>query len=368
MRIPVANFRPVLAAAEPQWRANLETLFNSGPFVLGPQLARFETDFAAAIGANFVVGVGNGIDAIELALRDANIRGEVITSALAAPFTAAAIRAAGCKPRFADIDPCVLQVDVRDLARRVTERTRAIVAVHLYGQPCGLRLMDWISRNSDAVIIQDACQAHGARLGSTPLTARSPYVCYSFSPHSNLAAPGDGGAIATDNEETAWRLRSRRDGGRGESPRLAELWGVNSRLDEMHCCFLRAFLLHLDEWNEMRRRLADRYDELLRGCPGITLILRSPESVCRRYVIRAQQRLQLRAHLDKCGIGTAVHYPVPLHLHPAFLECGLKAGDLPESEQACQQVLTLPLWPYMDDSIVTQVAERIWQFYAGHAR
>lgn len=362
MRIPVANLRPALAAAEPVWRANLEALFAAGQFILGPQLEAFEREFAEAMGARFAIGVGNGTDAIALALRDAGVRGEVLTTALTAPFTATAIRAAGCDPRFVDVDPVILQMDTRDLERRVTENTRAVVAVHLYGQPSPLR------PDRDVVLIQDACQAHGARMNGSPLTEYSKYVCYSFYPTKNLGALGDGGAITTNDEDAARRLRSLRDGGRGPVPQVAELRGVNSRLDEMQCCFLRAFLPHLGEWNEQRRRIAGRYDELLSGCPGVDLVVRSLESVCHLYVIRAERRAQLRRYLEKCGIGTAIHYPVPLHLHPAFNDCGLKPGDLPEAERACDEILTLPLWPYMEDSMVAEVAERVWAFYGQGAR
>ncbi|MBS1875037.1 MAG: DegT/DnrJ/EryC1/StrS family aminotransferase [Acidobacteria bacterium] len=368
MRIPVANLRPLLAAAEPQWRANLDALFAAGQFILGPQVAAFEREFAEATGAGFTVGVGNGTDAIALALRDAGVRGEVLTSALTAPFTATAIRAAGCQPRFVDVDPGDLQMEVHDLAARASGRTRGIVAVHLYGQPCHIASTAAVCRMHDAVLIQDACQAHGARSGVRPLTELSRYVCYSFYPTKNLGALGDGGAVATDDEATARRLASLRDGGRGNRPQVAELEGVNSRLDEMQCCFLRAFLPSLAASNERRRRIADRYDELLRGCPGVDLVLRSHESVCHLYVIRVQQRLQLRKYLERFGIGTAVHYPAPLHLHPAFADCGLKRGDLPVAERVCEEILTLPLWPHMEEWMISEVAERIWQFYGGDAR
>ena len=358
MRIPIANLRPALAAAEPEWRRNLESLFEAGQFIQGPQLEAFEREFAQATGARHAVGVGSGTAALELALRDAGVAGEVLTPALTSPFTATAIRAAGCTPRFADIEPGDLQIGIGDLRQRLNRRTKAVVAVHLYGQPCDLK-----SIPRDIALIQDACQAHGAVYQGKPLTSYSDYVCYSFYPTKNLGALGDGGAIATNRTSAARRLKMRRDGGRGRRPQVAEIAGINSRLDEMQCCYLRAFLPKLSEWNQERRRLAALYDEALAGCPGVRPVLRTAESVCHLYLVRVERRDRLRRHLEARGIGTGVHYPVPLHLHPAFSDCGLKKGDLPNAEKACREILSLPLWPYLGDAAVLEVAESIREFY-----
>jgi dTDP-3-amino-3,4,6-trideoxy-alpha-D-glucose transaminase len=363
MRIPIANLRPAIDATEPVWRANLAALFEAGQFILGRQLDAFEREFAAAMGARFAVGVGSGTGAIELALRDAGVHGEVITPALTSPFTAAAIQAAGCRPRFTDVDPETLQMSVANLESRITGRTSAIVAVHLYGQPCGVPGLGALASRRPLVLVQDACQAHGAFRANKPLTTFSTYVCYSFYPTKNLGALGDGGAITTDNADACRRLRMKRDGGRGDTPQVAEVAGLNSRLDEMQCCYLRAFLPELSRWNRERRALAALYDRALADCPGVRPLARTPESVCHLYVVRADRREALRQHLEGHGIGTAIHYPRPLHLHPAFADSGQKRGDLPNAEKACEEIVSLPLWPGIGESAVLEVAERIREFY-----
>jgi len=349
--IPQVNLQPALRATGREWRANLNRVIARGRFILGEELRTFEEEFAAACGAKFAIGVSSGSAAIELALRAADIQGEVLTSALTAPFTAVAIRAAGCKPRFCDIDPETLQIDPDDAARRVTKRTRAILPVHLYGQLCDIDAI----RRIGLPVIQDACQAHGARHRENSLAALSRYVAYSFYPTKNLGALGDGGAIVTNSARAAARLRMLRDGGR-RGDQIAHVIGINARLDELQCAFLRAFLPHLPDWNAHRARIAAIYDDELRGCPGVRLIKRTVESVNHLYVIRADRRDRLREYLSQHGIGTAVHYPVPLHRHPAFAQ----KITLPNAER---EIVSLPLWPYMKESDARKVAAAIRKFY-----
>lgn len=351
--LPQVNLQPALRATAKEWRANLTRVIARGNFILGEELRAFEEEFAQAMGARYAVGVASGSAAIELSLREAGIRGEVLTSALTAPFTAVAIRAAGCVPRFCDVDPETLQIDARDAAARVTKRTRAIVPVHLYGQPCDMAAI----RKIGLPVIQDACQAHGARVGGKSIAALSSHVAYSFYPTKNLACLGDGGCIVTNSSTIARNLRSLRDGGR-RGDQVSHVVGINARLDELQCCFLRAFLPRLEEWNAHRARIAAIYDEELRDCPGVRLVGRTPESVNHLYVIRAEARDRLRDYLGKHGIGTGVHYPVPLHRHPAFEQ----RVRLPHAERAVQEILSLPLWPYMKESAARSVAGRIRSF------
>jgi dTDP-3-amino-3,4,6-trideoxy-alpha-D-glucose transaminase len=353
------NLRPLLRATSRDWRANLRRLFQRSHFILGEELRAFEGEFAAALGGKFSVGVSNGTSAIELCLRDAGVTsGEVITSALTAPFSGVGIRAAGATPRFADIDPETLQIDPADTASRITSRTRALMPVHLYGQPCALDQFGKLARKHKIPLIQDAAQAHGARFDGKSLAAFSRYVAYSFYPTKNLGCLGDGGGIMTDNAATRDRLVVLRDGGR-HGDQVAHSFGVNSRLDELQCCFLRAFLPHLSEWNEHRGRIASIYDDELKECPGVRLVKRTKGSVHHLYVIRAERRDQLRECLSAQGIGTAVHYPVPLHKHPAFAQ----KGSLPEAEKAVTEIVSLPLWPYLKESSARRVAKQIRKFY-----
>jgi len=363
MPIPVANLKPALEATEPEWRARLAGMFDRGQFILGDEVAAFEREFAASMGAKFSVGVGTGTSALELCLRAGDVSGEVLTTPLTALFTGIAILSAGSTPRFADIDPETLQLDPDDAGNRATEKTAAILPVHLYGQPCPIDRFARVARTLGVPLIQDACQAHGARFRGKPLTDFSPLVAYSFYPTKNLGCLGDGGAITTSWMALARHLSLLRDGGRKGS-QISRKFGVNSRLDEMQCCYLRAFLPHLGEWNAHRARIAAFYDGALADCPGVRPVKRHPCSVCHLYVIRAARRDRLREHLARCGVGTAIHYPVPLHLQPTFRGCGARRGDLPNAERACREILSLPLWPYLPQSAAAEVAGRIREFYA----
>jgi len=356
MNVPLLDLRPMLAAAEPAWRANLARLFDRMHFILGEQVAAFETGLAAAFGAKYAVAVGSGTAAIELGLRAIGLGdsgAEVVVPTLTSPFTAQAVLAAGCKLRFADVDEDHL-LCTPDLP--VTRHTRAIVPVHLYGQPCDLTRL----RRAGLPLVQDACQAHGA-----PVTGRA--VAYSFYPTKNLPCLGDGGAVTTDSARVAARLRSLRDGGRRNNDQIARERAINSRLDEMQACYLRAFLPKLAEWNAERARLAALYDEAFASCPGVRPVARRAGSVCHLYVIRAGQRDRLRQFLSENGIMAGIHYPVPLHLQPAFHDFGLRKGSLPVAERACREVLSLPLWPGMQAPAVEEVAGRVREFYASRA-
>jgi dTDP-3-amino-3,4,6-trideoxy-alpha-D-glucose transaminase len=341
----MVDLRPILAATEPAWRANLGRLFERMHFILGEQVESFEREMAAAFGAKFAVAVGTGTAAIELGLRVAGLGAgaEVIVPALTSPFTAQAVLAAGCRARFADVEPEHLLL----AEARVGRRTKGTVPVHLYGQPCAIP--------AGLPVVQDACQAHGA-----PLTFSSP-VAYSFYPTKNLPCLGDGGAVLTDSATLARRLRMLRDGGR-KNDQVARIPAINSRLDEMQACYLRAFLPKLGEWNADRARIASLYDEALAGCPAVQPLARRAGSVCHLYVVRSKRRDRLREHLAKHGIATGVHYPVPLHLMQAFRDCGAKRGDFPVAERACREILSLPLYPYMPESAVAEVVDRVRGF------
>lgn len=359
--IPQTDLKRALAATEPVWRRNLERLLQRGQFVLGEQLVEFEDQFARVTGALFAVGVGSGTDAIELCLRDARITSpdqEVLTSPLTAPFTGLAVLNAGASVRFADICPDTLLLDPVSVSSRLTSRTAAIVPVHLYGQTCPLDTFAQFGR----ILIQDACQAHGAKCQGRALTGCSRYVAYSFYPTKNLGCLGDGGAVATDDPGVAERIRSLRDGGR-RGDHISHTGGMNSRLDELQCCFLLAFLPQLQQWNTWRAERTALYDDLLKDCPGIQLVTRSPESVNHLYVVRAQRREALREHLTRERITTGIHYPVPLHLQPAFASYGARPGEFPQAERACNEILSLPLWPYMDLDTVELTAQAVRTFY-----
>jgi dTDP-4-amino-4,6-dideoxygalactose transaminase len=365
MTIPFNDLRPLLRSTESEWRRALKDLMRRGAFILGEDVAAFEREFASETGAGHAVGVANGTAALELCLRAAGLYGsgaDVLTSPLTAPFTGLAIRAAGCRPRFADIDPATLLLSPEDAARRITGRTAAILPVHLYGQVCDLDAFGRLARKAGAALIQDACQAHGARFRGKPLTHFSPYVAYSFYPTKNLGCLGDGGAVTTDRSAVASKVRLLRDGARGPN-HVSRDCGVNSRLDELHAAFLRVFLKRLGSRNEQRSKLAEVYKHALADCPGVEIVPQAEGSVHHLFVIRAQKRQDLREFLTSRGIATGIHYPVPLHLQPAFRDCGLRRRDLPEAERACREILSLPLWPEMPKSAALRVAASVRAFY-----
>jgi dTDP-3-amino-3,4,6-trideoxy-alpha-D-glucose transaminase len=357
----MVDLRPMLAATEPARRANLARLFDRMQFILGEQVASFEEELAAAWGARFAVAVGSGTAALELSLRAVGLGEsgrEVLMPALTSPFTAQAVLAAGCRPQFADVDAETLLLNAADAEARIGARTAALLPVHLYGQPAPLAELSKVARRRGVTLLQDACQAHGAG----PFTRFSPAVAYSFYPTKNLPCLGDGGAVLTNSPAVVGRLRRLRDGGR-QNDQLARIRALNSRLDEMQACYLRAFLPELEKWNADRVRLASLYDEALAGCSGVRPIARGENSVCHLYVLRASRRDRLRQHLAKHGIASGVHFAVPLHLQPAFARPGLKRGILPVAERACREIVSLPLWPYMPESAVAEVAERVREFY-----
>lgn len=365
MRVPAVNFQPILDEVGESWRRYLDQLLTRQNFILGEQVKSFEESFAAALGAKHCIGVGNGTDAIQLCLRELEITKrsqQVLTTALTAPFSGIGILAAGASPRFADINPATLQIDPDDAGNRITKHTAAIMPVHLYGQPCDIRRLAKLAREKKIALVQDACQAHGTFANGKPLTTYSWHVAYSFYPTKNLGCLGDGGAIVTNSSEVANRLRQLRDGGR-KGGQVTFLPGINSRLDEMHACFLRACLPHLEQWNEHRRKIASLYDEGLKDVDGVRLVERTEDSVCHLYGVRAARRDKLRSHLAAKGIGTGIHYPVPMHLHPTYNDCRLKRGDLPNAERACREVLSLPLWPHLSVESADEVITRVREFY-----
>ncbi len=350
------DLRPVTKRAAPEIALNLAAMHAAGQYVLGEQVQRFETELAATFHAGHAVGVGSGTAAIELCLREAGIvRGEqeVIVPSFTSLFTAQAVLAAGARLRIADVDPDTLLLTAETVLKAWTPRTAAVLCVHLYGEVCGLDEIAGVCRDRGAVLIQDACQAHGATYRGKPLTALSTYTAYSFYPTKNLGGVGDGGAVVTDSARVARRIRLLRDGGRRDG-QLARAPGINSRLDEIQACYLRAFLPHLAYWNGHRRRIAGAYRRA-----GIRLVGASENSAHHLCVTRFSRRDSLRAALAAEGIQTAVHYPCPLHSQPAFRGRWSSAGRPVISELAAREVISLPGGPHITERDAEQIAERI---------
>jgi len=329
-------------------RSAIDRVIERGWFVLGPEVEAFEQEFAAASGAPYAVGVGSGTDAISLTLRALGIGpgDEVITTPLSAAFTALAIVTVGARPVFADIDPVRLTVDPAQIERLVGPRTRAIVPVHLYGQPADMSGIERVALRHGLSIVEDCCQAHLATSDGRPVGTIGVAGAFSFYPTKNLGALGDGGAVVTRDAALADRIRVLRNGGqRGRYDH--DQFGVNSRLDEIQAAVLRARLPHLKAWTSRRRHLAARYRTGLRGT-GVEV---PPECdaghVYHLFVVRVSDRDRFQRQLAADGIETLVHYPMPIPRQQAFAQAA--PADCPIAARVCAEVLSLPLHPRLSD-------------------
>jgi dTDP-4-amino-4,6-dideoxygalactose transaminase len=359
--VPFVDFKARLAAVRGEIDAAITRVLDSGVFILGPEGEAFEREAALALGAKDCVAVANGTEALQLALEAVGVGpgDDVVTSPLSAAFTALAIARTGAKPLFADLDPDTLNVDPAAMGRALTTRTKALVPVHLYGHPADMDPILEIARDRGLAVVEDACQAHGARYKGRAVGTLGGIGALSFYPTKNLGALGDGGAVLVDDAAAAARLRRLRNGGQSDRYRH-ELLGVNSRLDEIQAAVLRVGLRHLEAWTARRRALAALYTRELEGT-GLRLPVERPyaRAVCHLFVVRHPQRDALADALRERGVGTLVHYPIPLHLQPAFASLGGRRGDLPVAEQAAAEVLSLPLFPEMTDDQVLAVARTV---------
>lgn len=352
IKIPLVDLAAQHRALAPEIESAIARVISSSRFIGGPEVQRFEADFAAYCERRFAVGVASGTAAIELTLRALDVgRGdEVITTPFTFFATAEAVLQAGATLVFADIDPITYNLDPNSVERAVTARTRAILPVHLYGRPADLDGLRAVADSRQLVVIEDAAQAHGARYRGQRAGSLGAAGCFSFFPSKNLGALGDAGAVVTNDETLAARLRSLRDHGRS-SKYLHQEVGFGQRLDALHAAVLSAKLRHLDRNNARRRELAARYNDLL---TGTDLVLPAGdngiESVYHLYVVRTAQRQALIDGLKSAGVESGVHYPAPLHLQPALGAMNLTRGAFPVSEAAADTVLSLPLYPEMTEA------------------
>jgi dTDP-3-amino-3,4,6-trideoxy-alpha-D-glucose transaminase len=326
--------------------------------VLGPELEAFEAEFAAACGSGHAVGVGTGTDALCLALRAIGIGpgDEVITSPLSAAYSALAIMMTGARPVFADLDPARLTLGPRAAEAAIGPRTRAIVPVHIYGQPADMPAIAAIAERHRLAIVEDCCQAHGATCAGRPVGSFGAAAAYSFYPTKNLGALGDGGAVTTSDPAIAARIRRLRNGGQTDRYHHGE-FGVNSRLDEMQAAILRARLAWLPRWTERRRALAARYRERLAGAPITVPAECEPGHVYHLFPVMSACREALQARLRAQGVETLIHYPVPIPRQPAL--ASTDPAECPIADRVCAHVLSLPLYPAMTPSTIDEVASAL---------
>ena len=344
-------------------RAAIDRVIARGWFVLGPEVEAFEQEFAAASGAAHAIGVGTGTDALALILRGLNIGAgdEVITTPLSAAYSALAVMMAGARPVFVDVDPARLTIDPARIEQAIGPRTRAIMPVHLYGQPADMAAIERIAARHQLAIVEDCCQSHLATSGGRPVGTIGVAGAFSFYPTKNLGALGDGGAIVTNDAALAARLKRLRNGGQTDRYHHAEP-GINSRLDEIQAAVLHERLARLRGWTDRRRALAGRYRERLVGAPVELPLECDPGHVYHLFVVRSvgDTRRALQQHLADRGIETLIHYPVPIPHQPAL--AAAEPAECPVATRACSEVLSLPLHPALRGDDIDEVAAAVQEF------
>ena len=362
MTVPFVDLRIQYLSIKEEIDAAIARVLQETSFVLGPAVDAFEKAFANYLGVRFCVGVNSGTAAIQLAVTACGlgVGDEVIVPANTFFASAEAVSTAGATPVFVDADPVSYNIDVSKLEAAITERTRAILPVHLYGQSADLDPIFEIAERRGLVVIEDAAQAHGARYKGRRVGGLGRAGCFSFYPGKNLGAYGEGGAVVTNDAEVARRVRLLRDHG-SERKYHHEVVGYNFRLEGIQGAVLGVKLPYLDKWNELRREHAARYNELLRDST-LTLPQEMPyaEHVYHLYVVQTDNRDALQKTLGEAGVQTGIHYPIPIHRQPAYESLNYKAGDFPEAESQASRVLSLPMFPELSDEQMKRVAEAIF--------
>jgi dTDP-4-amino-4,6-dideoxygalactose transaminase len=357
--IPFLDLKPGPDAAS--IREAIERVIVRGWFILGPELEAFESEFASACRVPHAIGVGTGTDAIALALRalDIGAGDEVITTPLSAAYSALAIMMVGARPVFADIDPDRLTIDPSAVAAAVTPRTKALLPVHLYGQPADMPRLMSIADRHHLSVVEDCCQAHLATCEGRPVGSFGHAAAYSFYPTKNLGALGDGGAVTTADPKIAERVRRLRNGVQTDRYHHEE-FGVNSRLDEMQAAILRVRLSWLSQWNEERRALAGAYRRRLTDAPVTIPPERDEGHVYHLFPVLCPDRAALQIHLRARGVETLIHYPVPIPRQPAL--ASMSPAGCAVADRVCGEVLSLPLHPGMTERAVEEVAVALRAF------
>lgn len=362
--IPLVDLKAQYRSIQPDIDAAIQQVLEESAFILGPDVGAFEEAFARFCDVDHCVGVGSGTAALMLALHALEIGpgDEVITASHTFIATAEAISTAGAKPVFVDIDPRTYTMNPETLAAAITPATRAILPVHIYGQPADMTAINAIAARHGIAVIEDAAQAHGATFKGEPAGNLGHAACFSFYPGKNLGAYGDAGAFTTNDGALAEKIRLLRNHGR-RSKYLHDTVGFGERLDTLQAAILLVKLAHLGAWTEARRRLAARYTRLLADAE-LTLPHVAPfvDPAWHLYVIRTPEREAMLDFLKSQGIGAGVHYPTPLHLQPAYAHLGYRRGELPVTEAVADTCLSLPIYPEMSDDQQDRVVAAVHAF------
>ncbi len=361
VKVPSFDLKTQYQGIKPEIDAAIAKVLDSCQFVLGSEVAGFEQDFATYCGAGECIALNSGTSALHLALLAAGVGfgDEVITVPFTFVATVAAVVYTGAQPVLVDIDPRSFTMDPAAIEAAITSRTKAILPVHLYGQPADMDPIMEVARRHGLVVIEDAAQAHGAKYKGRPVGSIGDIACFSFYPGKNLGAYGEGGAVTTSNSEYACTIRMLRDWGQDRKYHHV-LRGFNYRMEAFQGAILRVKLRHLERWNEARRAIVGKYNQLLAD----SAVERPTEMPWARhvyhlYTLRTNDRDKFQESLQKKGIQTGIHYRVPVHLQPAYENLGCGRHALPQSEKAAEEVLSLPLYPEMTDDQIKTVAQAV---------
>jgi dTDP-4-amino-4,6-dideoxygalactose transaminase len=359
--IPFVDLKAQYRAIKPEIDAAVEHVLANSQFILGPEVSAFEKEFAQYTTSGVAIGLNSGTSALHLSLLAAGIGpgDEVITVPFTFVATVAAIGYSGAKPVFVDIDPASFTMDVTQIEAAITPRTKAIMPVHLYGQSADMDPIIEIARRHNLIVIEDAAQAHGAEYKGRRVGSIGDMGCFSFYPGKNLGAYGEGGAVVTNNPAYEHTIRMLRDWG-AEKKYVHQLKGYNYRLEGIQGAILRVKLRYLEAWTEARRAHAAEYGRLLQGSGlGVPQTMPYARHVWHVYAVRTQDRAGLQAALQQQDIQSGIHYPIPVHLQPAWAELNHSIGDFPHSEKAAAEVLSLPMYPELTSDNIQAVAGAI---------
>jgi dTDP-4-amino-4,6-dideoxygalactose transaminase len=362
--IPFVDLAAQYQTIEPEIHQALDRVLIRGDFVLGQDVQLFEEEFAAFCQTKYAVGVDSGTSALELALRACGVStgDEVILPANTFVATIFAVSYVGARPVLVDVDPQTYTIDVEAVQKALTRTTKAIIPVHLYGQPADMDPIMALADQHHLIVIEDACQAHGARYKGTRVGSIGQAAAFSFYPAKNLGGYGDGGMITTNLPDIAVAARLLRNYGQTKKYHH-QVIGYNHRLDTLQAAVLRVKLQHLDQWNAARRRHAKLYSDLLSDSAVISPITAPyAEHVWHLYEVDVPERAGLQKHLTDVGISTGLHYPLPIHLQPAYESLGYQRGDFPVTEKCAEHLLSLPMYAELTDEMISNVANAILSF------
>lgn len=368
MKIELVDLRRQYHNYKKEINKAMQLVLDSGNFILGKEVEALEQEFAKFCEAKYCIGVASGTDALFLSLKALGIGAgdEVITVPNSFIATALCISMTGAKPVFVDIDPNTYNIDVKKIEEKIDSKTKAIIPVHLYGQPVDMEPIKNIARRHNLKILEDACQAHGARYKGTRVGNLGDMAAFSFVAPKNFGCFGDGGAVVTNNLSLAKKVRMLHVyGTKDEKSQYHHIiQGYNSRLDALQAAILRVKLKYLEEWNKQRAKNAALYNGLLAGLPVfMPYVAEWADSVFHLYVIRAERRDELQKFLAAKGIATGLHYPIPIHLQPAYKDLAYKKGDFPVCEKAVKEILSLPIGPELKEKEIKHIAGNIREFY-----